>query len=63
MPRFDQSGRRQVRRVISKISTPVRMAAMMAGFDSWKACSSSADHKNLQRGLRNGLNGAMMSRS
>ena len=63
MPRRDQSGQRHVRRCMSKISTPLRMASTMASLEDWKAVTSSGDHENWQQALRNGLNGAMRSRS
>ena len=63
MPRVDQSGRRQVRLCMSKISTPSRMAQMMASLDNRKASSNWGDQENLHRGLRKGLNGSMMSRN
>ena len=63
MPRRDQSGWRHVRRCMSKISTPLCMASRMASLEDWKAVSSSGDHENWQRALRNGLNGAMRSGS
>ena len=63
IPRLDQSGRRHVGRDMSKISTPLRMASIIASLDAWNASSSSAVHTNLHRGLRNGLNGAIRSRS
>ena len=63
MPRLDQSGRRHVHFCRSKISTPLWMASILALFDVWKALSSSGVHVNLQRGLRKGLKGAMVSRS
>ena len=61
MPCRDQSRQRQVRPWMSKISTPC-MALTMAALEAWKA-SSSGNHKNFQRELRNGLKGAIMSRS
>ena len=40
MPRLDQSGRRQVRLWMSKVSTPLWMGQMMASLDNWKASSN-----------------------
>ena len=53
----------QVRFVGSNISTPWRISAMIDSLDAWKALSSSGVHSNRHLGLRNGLNGAIMSRS
>ena len=36
---------------------------MMFFLDVWKAASNSGDHANLRRGLKNGLKGAIVSRS
>ena len=53
----------QVRFVGSKISTPWQISAIIDSLDAWKALSSSGVHSNRHLGLRNGLNGAIMSRS
>ena len=63
MPRREQSGWRQVHRCMSKISTAWRMAVTLPSLEDWNTSSSSGDHENWQQALRNGLKGAMMSRS
>ena len=63
MPRWDQSGWGQVHRCMPKISTPWHMVLTMAALEAWKAASSSGDHENWQRALRNGLKGAKMLHS
>ena len=47
----------------SKISTPWRISAMIDSLEDWKALSGSGVHSNRQLRLRNGVNGAMLSRS
>ena len=55
MPLFDQSGRKHVRLLGSKISTLCQMASVTAVLESINALSCSSDHENLRWGLKNGL--------
>ncbi len=55
MPRRDQSGRRHVSLVGSKMSTPLQIALMMAHLNDWKAASRVEVHSKRCLGLRNCL--------